>query len=405
MSEVRLVVREADVDWSGTVHGSMADCAIAALSADPVTLEELNAACARYHNPIEGHSFFSNLSAGLIDDPYDAGIVIIDLIARLVMVDSTYSSVGSVGELPYHNGRCSTKTWLRYHLADDWIFSDDRFGWQGRARDRRCSRPPLLDARRVFYGRPLVEFIACETFAAGVGDATVTDPSRNMTQDIHASWLLSPRDDLGGACPREIALERHSHLNWDLQDQGERWSLLQSAPPSLDTSSYAYRYGGFGTHELVLYYDLVRELLWSCYEQLAEWRNIRSDSRERKAFALEEFLTSEVPRLESVRDEWLNSPLSDCHGRTPQSVIDRERTRLPEAISGHDAMIDPDCPCCQMMADGTGPVFWHLDGCNMDDEFAFDIQHRTREEWEAEQLRWEEFGQRFNAGMAERERL
>ncbi len=30
MSEVRLVVREADRDWSGTIHGSCADRAIAA---------------------------------------------------------------------------------------------------------------------------------------------------------------------------------------------------------------------------------------------------------------------------------------------------------------------------------------------------------------------------------------
>jgi hypothetical protein len=41
MSEVRLVVREVAGDWSGTIHGSCADRAVAALSADPVTLEEL----------------------------------------------------------------------------------------------------------------------------------------------------------------------------------------------------------------------------------------------------------------------------------------------------------------------------------------------------------------------------
>jgi hypothetical protein len=35
MSEVRLVIREAEQDWSGIVHGSEADHAIAALSADP----------------------------------------------------------------------------------------------------------------------------------------------------------------------------------------------------------------------------------------------------------------------------------------------------------------------------------------------------------------------------------
>lgn len=118
-----------------------------------------------------------------------------------------------------------------------------------------------------------------------------------------------------------------------------------------------------------------------------------------------DFLTSEVPRLEIIRDEWLEATDPECHGRTPRSITDRERARLPEGMSGHDAIIDPDCPCCQMLADMPGPMFWHLDGCNMDNDFAFDIRHRTHEEWEAEQREWEEFDRRFEAKQAERKRL
>src|SRR5437588_7150518 len=90
MSEVRLVVREAERDWSGTIHGSCADRAVAALSADPVTLDELEASVTRFARP--ERRFFSNLSPGLCEEPFDAGLVIIDLVARLVIVDSTYSS-------------------------------------------------------------------------------------------------------------------------------------------------------------------------------------------------------------------------------------------------------------------------------------------------------------------------
>jgi hypothetical protein len=178
----------------------------------------------------------------------------------------------------------------------------------------------------------------------------------------------------------------------------------------LDKSSAAFRYGGFGTHELVKYYELVRELLWSCRERLAQ----ASESQPAAAglegagpegLTPEDFLTSEVPRLEAVRDEWLQTPDLECHGRTPRSIIDRERARLPEGVSGHDAIVDPDCPCCQMLADLPGPMFWHLDGCNMDDDFAFDIYRRTREEWEQEQRDWEAFNRRFDAEWAERERL
>src|SRR5829696_8261451 len=48
----------------------------------------------------------------------------------------------------------------------------------------------------------------------------------------------------------------------------------------------------------------------------------------------------------------------------------------------------------QMMRELPGPMFWHLDGCNMDDDFAFSF-HCTREEWEAEQREREEFSRRW----------
>lgn len=192
---------------------------------------------------------------------------------------------------------------------------------------------------------------------------------------------------------------------WDLQDQAERWSLLRQCPPGLDQSSFAYRYGGFGTHELVQHYELVRELLWSCWNRLVELETTQRVASGPGALTVGDFLTSEVPRLESVRDEWLETPDPECNGRTPRSVIDRERARLPEGVSGHDAIIDPDCPCCQMLADMPGPTFWHLDSSGMDDDFAFDIYHRTRQEWETEQREWEEHYKRCDAQRAERQRL
>ena len=50
-------------------------------------------------------------------------------------------------------------------------------------------------------------------------------------------------------------------------------------------------------------------------------------------------------------------------------------------------------------------TFWHLDGCNMEDEFAFDISHRTREERDEERRKWDEFSCRMDAERSERERL
>ena len=70
------------------------------------------------------------------------------------------------------------------------------------------------------------------------------------------------------------------------------------------------------------------------------------------------------------------------------------RRRMPMAVPASDAVIDEDCPLCQAMPeDIETPVFCHLDGSGMDDCFEFSF-HRTRDEWEAEQKRWEEFNSR-----------
>jgi hypothetical protein len=424
MSEVRLVVREAERDWSGTIHGSCADQAIAALSADPVTLDELEAAVTRFAKRAPQFRFFSNLSPGLCDEHYDAGLVVIDLVARLIMVDSTYSSPGLDGSVHYHDGHRSTDMDLRYHLAGDWLISTERETWRAVADKRRRERAanPLRDARAVFYGRPLLEFIARESFAAfqadvgrpsddqtipktGSDEERCDSPFQGAIRKIHAAWLLTPREDLGGHCPREIAIDRRHHIEWDIQDRCEQWSLTGKCPPGLAKSSHAFRYGGFGTHELVKYYDLVRELLWSCWQQLADPAQRLKVEQRTASLTVGDFLANEVPRLEKVRDAWLDAPDPECHGRTPRSVIELERSRLPMVMSRQEAVHDPDCPCCQMAADMPGPMFWHLDGSAMDDDFAFDTRHRTRAEWEEEQRRWEEHSRRFNAEYAERERL
>jgi hypothetical protein len=47
-----------------------------------------------------------------------------------------------------------------------------------------------------------------------------------------------------------------------------------------------------------------------------------------------------------------------------------------------------------------GPMFWHLDGCNMDEDFAFSY-HNTREEYEQEQREWEEHSRKYNEEHAD----
>ena len=168
MSEVRLVIRGAEGDWSGTIHGSCADQAIAALSADPVTLEELEVAVGRYQKPRTNGKFFGRMRRGSEDEPYDAGRVVIDMVGRLIVVESTYSSASRSGMIAYHDGNCCTRHYVPFWLAEDWQISSSGNQWRGLSESRRQERAaqPAIDFREVLYGRPLLEFLARDLFAA-----------------------------------------------------------------------------------------------------------------------------------------------------------------------------------------------------------------------------------------------
>ncbi|HEX5446216.1 MAG TPA: hypothetical protein VFW87_20485 [Pirellulales bacterium] len=420
MSQVRLVVRDANRDMYGTPHGSDADRVIAALNAEPETFEDLQRALDRFCKSGE-LGFFAGFRAGINDEPYDAGLVVVDLPARLVVCESTYSSPGRTGDVAYHDGERATGLWLRYQLSDDWKFVHHADHWQSLADKRRRERAaqPPLDARATLYGKPMLEFIARAAFAAfslresaPASDDHRASPERHPDadwhhpdeqgyaeiRDIHACWLMTPREDLRGHSPRDVILAKRSFIDRDMQHRCEQWSRQGRCPPTLDVHSHAYQYAGFGTHEWVEYYELLRALLWSCREQVLATASAQ-------ALSVGDFLTTEVPRLEQVRDGWLDSPDAESSNPTTRrAIIEHERMRLPEAATGHDALVDHDCPMCETMAELPGPMFWHLDGCNMDDDFAFS-SHRTRAEWEEEQRRWAEFSRRFDEREAERKSL
>ncbi len=502
MSEIKLNLTDAQHTISGTIHGSVADACIAALSAEPETITELEAALARYHKPDGDISPFGWFRKGpeIDKESWDAGIVIIDLAARIAASESTYSQPGPQGEVRYHDGVCATDTSIFYRLPDDWLFLDSIDQYEGLRDPRRLERlsTPPLDARAILYGRPLLEFIVREswslnhqTAAAGDCDASVeversvtahagepalartagcspavanalgshqpvaqtsvgdnssatsireveNQQSDNPDQDdtlrqqislLHARWLMTPRDDLRSQSPRDVLLDRQDFVDYDLHTRSMQWSMQGEGPPCLATDSFAYRFAGFGTHEWVIYYDLVRHLLWSAPNKergrIGEGETGRvvdadllptsnSDSGRVPPGSLSDArrsdespaLEPEIARLEKLKTEWLEQPQEDYDGRIPALLIENERIRLPIAMRGHDMVIDDDCPVCQMMANdaelGMEVGFWHLDGSHMDDDFAFS-ELRTREEWEARRREWEEFTENFNREWEERQ--
>ncbi len=421
MSQVTMTIIAPDRAIHGHPHASCIDEVVAALSADPETIEELEAAMGRFVEP-EGRGPFAGWSSGMCDEPCDAGVCIIDLGARLVVAESTYSTPIQAGQVQYRyaRGRSEDDPWVTFHLADDWKLRFDAIDWDAEAETRRNERLAAgpLDFRKVLYGR-VCRFIVEQCLAARAENATSADwtppagwtftelPERagkvdlsvakHAVAEIHARWLMTPRDDLRGQSPRDLLLDGRGHIDWNLQDRGEQWSVFRACPPGLSRESAAFRFGPCGTHENVLYYDLVRDLIWNCWRRVVEPKAEGTEPVAPDSPPESPADDDEIARLEQVKHQWLNTPdFDDLGGRTPAEVIDSERMRIPMTASGNEAVIDPDCPLCQMLAEDSkfGPMFWHLDGANMDDDYPFS-SHRSREAWEEEQRRWEEHRRKF----------
>ena len=91
---------------------------MAALSAEPETMAELEAALTRYMRSLDGRGHFAsfrspdyraNSSPELDTERWDAGIVVIDLAARIVASESSYSQPGPDGQVTYHDGHSATE--------------------------------------------------------------------------------------------------------------------------------------------------------------------------------------------------------------------------------------------------------------------------------------------------------
>ena len=384
MSEIRLNILDSNNAISGTVHGSVGDAVVAALSAEPETIAELETALERFIKRLDDQKPFSSFDAGANDQAWDAGIVIVDLAARIVAVESSYYAPQASGEVPYHDGSQATEVCLLYRVPDDWLFvcSVDEYNAQSDEHRRRRAQPPL-DARPVLYGTAMTEFIVEGCLAAR--DAKTEDP----VIGIHESWMMTPRADLLGKSPRDVMLAKLAFIDFDLHTREWQWSVLREGPPPLARDSFAYLFAGFGTHEFVIYYDLVRSLLSEC------WERVRAQDRIEAA--------AETTRLEGIKSAWLDERQRDLDGRIPSAIIESGRRRIPLVMSAKEMIVDENCELCQMLADESGPGFWHLDGCNMDEGFAFS-SCRTREEWEEQERSRKEFDEEFDRSWAARDK-
>jgi hypothetical protein len=370
MSEIRLNIITNTQTISGTIHGSFGDVMVASLTAEPETVEELETAIQRFIKRESDWSFFRSFRKSENFEPYDAGLLVIDLSAKVIMADSTYSYYSTEGTV-----RIKTDTNedfnLPYRLSNDWKHIRSMPEFKGISHNRRefYRNNPPFDVREILFGKPLCEFIVAEYLT----NKDVTD--KDIITSIHAEWLMTARDDLCGQTPREILLEKRDFISFDLHSRSLQWSFTKVQPAPISKDTNAYKFAGFGTHEIVIYYDLFRYLLGECFEH-----NI-----------------TKVEQLEQLKETWLNNPNNEFSGRTPQHIIEFERRRINLTMSAHECLIDENFEICEMIAaEFDTPMFWGLDGSQMEyDRFEFSFE-KDRQVWEAKQSEMEEFNREFN---------
>ena len=113
-------------------------------------------------------------------------------------------------------------------------------------------------------------------------------------------------------------------------------------------------------------------------------------------------IEDEIRRLSDLKEQWLGTPNSEFSGRIPGRIIEMERRRINMTMSAQECLLDDDCPICVSMSeDFDTPMFWFLDGCNMDERFEFSF-FKTRAEWDKEQRRFEEYNREFEEKWAKR---
>lgn len=149
-----------------------------------------------------------------------------------------------------------------------------------------------------------------------------------------------------------------------------QWSRTRIAPPPVPETSHVYRYGPVGLEEIVLYFDLCRDLI------TAAWRWVDDDPQIQRRRLIRD--------LEQMKDGWLGGEDPGSGGMSLQEVLDAERKLMPR-LAGDDP-IDCDCPLCRMQRDDAqafGPAFMMVDGFHleMEDEFAFSLA-TTVEQWQ-----------------------
>jgi hypothetical protein len=380
-SEVMVTIIDAERALHGIMPAWKADIVLASLVAEPETLVELEDAIVRYDASIISRGFLKHLEVGVNETPWDAGVVIIDLTARLIACETEpaiykperhgFALYCADPPLDWFKSSQEEPIQIPYLISEDWLFTRTLDDWRGVAERRsreRAANPPL-DARPALLGK-IAEFIARQCAIARA--AGKEDP----ITEIHEAWLMTPREDLRGRTPREVLLAKLEFIDHDLFSRELQWSLTCVRPSILNQASAAYRFAGFGTHSNFVYFEMIRHLLAECWARARAGQSLPIDD--------------EIAHLGELQVEYLTEGSDMTY--TPGWFLEQERLRIPIlAPENLDDLADPEFTLPRAAEDPTmGMDFMRLcvDHLNAEGNFAFSL-YTTREEWESERHVWE----------------
>jgi len=384
---------------------------IAVASEDPNCWDDIAAYWARYRTP-QVPEFADGLAIKPADsatargalDQHDAWVVI-DLIKKRITTGRDFDPIGrdqAFAMVVDENGKQHCP--LSVHLPPWWEIHEQT---DPSAIDQDRESPLAVPQvnREVLFGEAMIDDLArrildvVKTEQWITSGAAENERSRyDFTIQVHRDWLMTPRQDLGGQMPRQMLHGAHQWIDrlvWAQRIRFEDGGEIVAAP----TSVSGYDDAPMGSEEMVMYFDLCRELISAGWQ----WCIENEPRRERQLVAF----------LADVKQQWLSSPFEG--GSPPRFIIECSRRRVPRGagvpIVGmteretEQHVIDCDCPICNMMADGMfGPGFTGIDGhhLDLDDEFAFSM-HETREAWEEQQREFAEMSAEIERERAERE--
>lgn len=391
---------------------------LAVASEDPGSWEDVIGYWPRYRTPAVCE-FIDSLPLAAVDlytarvaiDETDAW-VLIDLDQKRIVTGRAFQPVGrdeAFAMVVDDDGRQHCP--LSVHLPPWWELHEQvDADVIGQPRQSPIYRPEVN--RDVLFGEALLADLAARVLAIVRSERWTPrdgDDKRSyypLTIEVHRDWLMTPRDDLGGLMPRQMLHGAHEWIDrlvWAQRLRFDDGGEIVAAPEDV----VGYETAPMGSEEMVIYFDLCRELIG------AAWSWCESDETKRRLAAGEDCRLALAEFLRGVKADWLASPFEG--GSLPSFIIACSRRRVPRGagvpIGGmserqtEEHVIDCDCPICEMMADGMfGVGFAHLDGhhLDLDDEFAFSM-HETREAWEQQQREFAEMSAAIERDRAERE--